>query len=264
MLNTSFPRRWAYAAVVFVSVCCATAQATAASPTAVADAPVLAKMLPSISLQTLAPKLAVGDLVFIRVAAKPFLEVADATLSWTNHVGVVVDVSGAEPLVAEATVPWSRTTGLKRFVARSQGGRFSVSRLNTELTAQQKLSVTQAAAQRSGVLYDTGFDLTSNRQFCSRYVREVLFEATGKTVGEVETFKELLSRNPATKLGFWRAWYFGDIPWERATVTPASVLNSPELHSVFDGVLVGATSLNALTRVLAWRDVNQAEELKQR
>jgi Permuted papain-like amidase enzyme, YaeF/YiiX, C92 family len=241
MLNTSFPRRWAYAAVVFVSICCATAQAAAASSTAVADA----ATLPTISLQTLAPNLAVGDLVFIRVAAKPFLEVADATLSWTNHVGVVVDVSGAEPLVAEATVPWSRTTGLKRFVARSQGGRFSVSRLNTELTEQQKLSVIQAAASRSGVLYDTGFDLTSKRQFCSRYVREVLFEATGKTVGEVETFKELLSRNPATKLGFWRAWYFGDIPWARTTVTPASVLNSPELHSVFDGVLDRVTNLNA-------------------
>jgi Permuted papain-like amidase enzyme, YaeF/YiiX, C92 family len=170
-------------------------------------------------------------------------------LSWTNHVGVVVDVSGAEPLVAESTIPWSRTTGLKRFVARSQGGRFSVSRLNTELTEQQKISVIQAAASRSGVLYDTGFDLTSKRQFCSRYVREVLFEATGKTVGEVETFKELLSRNPATKLGFWRAWYLGEIPWERTTVTPASVLNSPELHSVFDGVLnrafASAANLNA-------------------
>ncbi len=237
MLIATFRRRWAYAAVVFFSICCATVQATAASSTVLAEAPVPGKMLPSISLQTLAPTLAVGDLVFIRVAAKPFLEVADATLSWTNHVGVVVDVSGAEPLVAEATVPRSRTTGLKRFVARSQGGRFSVSRLNTELTEQQKLSVTRAADQRSGVLYDTGFDLTSKRQFCSRYVREVLFEATGKTVGEVETFKELLSRNPATKLGFWRAWYFGNIPWERTTVTPASVLNSPELHSVFDGVV---------------------------
>jgi Permuted papain-like amidase enzyme, YaeF/YiiX, C92 family len=232
MLIASFLQRWIYTAVVFVSICCATAQATAASSTAVANAPTL----PSVSLQTLAPQLAVGDLVFIRVAAKPFLEVADATLSWTNHVGVVVDVSGAEPLVAESTIPWSRTTGLSRFVARSQGGRFAVSRLSAELTAQQKQSVTQAAAKRSGVLYDTGFDLTSKRQFCSRFVREVLLEATGKAVGEVETFERLLSRNPDTRLGFWRVWYFGSIPWSRTTVTPASVLTSPELQIVFDGV----------------------------
>jgi hypothetical protein len=184
MLNPSISRCCVYVSVVFISVFCATARVAAASSTALAHAPAL----PTISLQTLVPNLAVGDLVFIRVSAKPFLEVADATLSWTNHVGVVVDVSGAQPLVAEATVPWSRTTGLTRFVARSQGGRFSVSRLNTELTEQQKLSVKHAAAKRSGVFYDTGFDLTSKRQFCSRYVREVLFEATGKAVGEVETF----------------------------------------------------------------------------
>ena len=232
MLIASISRRLFWTASLFFSACSATALPVAAVPTGVAPAPAL----PTISLRTLASNLAVGDLIFIRVAAKPFLEVADATLSWTNHVGVVVDVTGPEPLVAEATLPWSRNTGLSRFVLRSQRGRFSVSRLNSELTEQQKLSVTQAAAQRSGVLYDTGFDLTSTRQFCSRYVREVLLEATGHAVGEVETFKELLSRNPAAKLGFWRAWWSGDIPWARTTVTPASVLNSPELHSVFDGV----------------------------
>jgi hypothetical protein len=32
----------------------------------------------------------VGDLVFIRVGVRPFLEVADATDSWTNHVGIAV------------------------------------------------------------------------------------------------------------------------------------------------------------------------------
>jgi hypothetical protein len=37
------------------------------------------------------PPLQVGDLVFIRVPHKPFREVAAATGSWTNHVGIVVD-----------------------------------------------------------------------------------------------------------------------------------------------------------------------------
>jgi hypothetical protein len=228
----SLLRHFTFAALAFASVAAVSFDAGASPSSAVAEA----SPLPSLSLQTLAPELAVGDLVFIRVAARPFLEVADATLSWTNHVGVVVDVSGAEPLVAESTIPWSRTTRLSRFVGRSQGGRLAVSRLNTELTAQQKHSVTQAADKRSGVFYDTGFDLNSKRQFCSRFVREVLLEATGKAVGEVETFERLLSRNPDTRLGFWRVWYFGSIPWSRTTVTPASVLTSAETHVVFDGV----------------------------
>jgi hypothetical protein len=232
MFVASLSRHLRFGTLAFASAAAISFQVGASASIAVADTPVL----PSISLQRLAPELAVGDLVFIRVAARPFLEVADVTLSWTNHVGVVVDVSGAEPLVAESTIPWSRTTRLSRFVGRSQGGRLAVSRLNTELTAQQKHSVTQAADKRSGVLYDTGFDLNSKRQFCSRFVREVLLEATGKAVGEVETFERLLSRNPDTRLGFWRVWYFGSIPWSRTTVTPASVLTSAETHVVFDGV----------------------------
>jgi hypothetical protein len=87
-----------------------------------------------------------------------------------------------------------------------------------------------------GILYDTGFDLRSSRQFCSRFVREVLQEGTGRSVGDVETLAELLVRYPDAHLSFWRLWYFGRIPWQRETVTPASVLHSAQMHVVFDGV----------------------------
>ena len=193
---------------------------------------------PRVSVAALASDMKVGDVVFIRVAAKPFREVAAATHSWTNHVGVVVDTSGAEPVIGESKFPLSRTTGLSKFVARSEGGRVSVSRLKTELTAQQRLLVAAAAEQRSGIFYDTGFNLHSRRQFCSRYVREVLIEATGTSVGEVETFSQLLAGKPDANLGFWKLWYLGRIPWQRETVTPASLLRSPALWPVFDGVAV--------------------------
>ncbi|MBZ8143709.1 hypothetical protein CLD22_28325, partial [Rubrivivax gelatinosus] len=50
-----------------------------------------AQALQSASATSLAPGLGVGDIVFIRVRARPFREVARATNSWTNHVGIVVD-----------------------------------------------------------------------------------------------------------------------------------------------------------------------------
>lgn len=184
--------------------------------------------------------LEVGDLVFIRIAARPFREVAAATGSWTNHVGVVVDVDGAEPLVGESAFPFSRITPLSRFVARSEGGRLAVRRLEAELTPEQRRNVLAAARRRSGIFYDTGFDLHSRRQFCSRYVREVLMEASGQSVGEVETFGQLLSRHPGANLSFWKLWYFGRIPWERETVTPASVMQSAGLKTVFDGAALAA------------------------
>lgn len=183
----------------------------------------------------LATQLAVGDLVFIRVPWRPFVEVATATGSWTNHVGVVVEGADGSLQVAESTLPWSRRSPLPRFVDRSEGGRVAVMRLATPLTPAQSRRVGQAADARMGVRYDTGFDLRSSGQFCSRFAREVLAEATGTELGEVETFAHLLQRRPDSPLGFWQLWYFGRIPWQRQTVTPASLLASPALVPVFDG-----------------------------
>jgi hypothetical protein len=189
----------------------------------------------TLPLDQLAPQLQVGDLVFIRVGFKPFREVAAATGSWTNHVGIVVATDAGQVQVAESTVPLSRRTSLEAFVARSEAGRVAVRRLATPLTAEQAARVDVAARQRLGVLYDTGFDLHSRGQFCSRFVHEVLRDATGLAVGDVQTFEQLLQSRPQADTGFWRLWYFGRIPWQRQTVTPASVLDSPLLQPVFDG-----------------------------
>lgn len=184
----------------------------------------------------LGKSLAVGDLVFTRIGAYPFRKVAEATGTWTNHVGIVLDVSGAEPVIGESRFPFSGSTTLSRFIARSAGGRVAVMRLPAPLTPAQQVAIVAAAAQREHVFYDTGFDNNSHRQFCSRYVREVLLQGVGVEVGRVESFQTLLAHAPQADVGFWRVWYFGSIPWKRETVTPASVLHSPDLTTVFDGV----------------------------
>jgi hypothetical protein len=197
--------------------------------------------MPSVTPAALAGQLEVGDLVFIRVSALPFRKVAETTGSWTNHVGIVVATDGAEPIVAESTFPFSKRGGLAHFLGRSEGGRVEISRLNAPLSPAQQQTLTLAAQKRMGIFYDTGFDLHSRRQFCSRFVHEVVQEATGIQVGRVETFGDMLAQNSETSLGFWRLWYFGRIPWQRETVTPASVLNSAQLHAIFDGYVTPDT-----------------------
>ncbi|MGK8195454.1 YebB family permuted papain-like enzyme [Burkholderia cepacia] len=176
----------------------------------------------------------IGDIVFIRVTVRPFLEVANATRSWTNHVGIVVGERDGEPLVAESTFPLSRVTTMSRFLARSDRGACVIARLKQPLDAEQRRRLVDAAMRRTGVVYDTGFDLASRRQFCSRFVREVVRDATQIVLGDVETFDTLLCRNPDHPLGFWRIWYFGRIPWRRRTVTPASLMESDALRVVAD------------------------------
>lgn len=225
------------ATIASVHVVAASAHAPAVPDVSSSSALVAATQLATTQL---APSLKVGDVVFIRVTARPFREVAAATGSWTNHVGVVIEADRGDPVIAEATFPLSRTTKLSRFVERSDHGRVAVMRLSEPLTVEQEQRVREAALRRTGVFYDTGFDLHSQRQFCSRYVREVLGEATGVSVGEVETFATLLTRQPHADLSFWKVWYFGRIPWQRETVTPASLLQSAALQPVFDGVATSA------------------------
>ncbi|MBS0420311.1 MAG: YebB family permuted papain-like enzyme [Proteobacteria bacterium] len=181
--------------------------------------------------------LRVGDIVFTRIGGPPFRQIADATRTWTNHVGIVVGFNCFGAIVAESRVPLSRRTRFSSFVRRSVQGRVAVLRLPRTLTDEEVGRLRRSMKRRLGRFYDTGFNLHSRRQFCSRFVREVLQESTGEVIGEVQTFRELLERNRGTDLRLWNLWYFGRIPWDRATVTPGSLYTSRSLQVVFDGTV---------------------------
>ncbi len=185
--------------------------------------------------KTLSQSLAVGDIVFVHIGALFFSKVAQDTGSWTNHVGIIIDISGKEPIVAESTVPLSKRTKLSKFIGRSRDGQVTIKRLSYALDKAQQSNIRKAAQKRLMRIYDGGFNLASRKQFCSRFVYEVTKEALGIELGKVETLRELLDANPQADLRFWRMWYFGRIPWERKTVTPASQLNDPQLVTIFEG-----------------------------
>lgn len=189
---------------------------------------------PRLPMDELASVVKVGDIVYIDVPAYPFRQISLVTRNWVNHVGIVVQ-TGEEIVVAESALPLSRRTSLRKFIARSAQGRVAVQRLDHEWTEQELAQLQVASEKRMGILYDTGFNLHSQGQFCSRFVRELVLEATGISLGEVVDFSTLLKRNPEANLGFWRLWYLGRIPWARQTVTPASLYQEAHMLAVFDG-----------------------------
>lgn len=225
-------RRWCAALLLSTAVggiACAETPPTPPTP-----------VLPIKTLSALHGEIRTGDLVFTRIDVLPFREVASATGTWTNHVGIVVGRDGDVPLVAESTFPWSKLTPLPSFVARSESGRVAVLRLPVALDEAAQIRLRSAADRRLGVFYDTGFNLHSRRQFCSRFVHEVVDEAMGERLGRVQTLAALFAQHPQARIGFWRAWYLGSIPWSRQTITPASLLQSPRLQPVFDGQVVAS------------------------
>lgn len=176
----------------------------------------------------------VGDIVFTCIDSILLREICSASLCWSNHVGIVIGHNGEDYLVAESKVPFSKVTTLKDFIRRSAGGRYAVRRIKGGLQSEQQLILCAQVPSRMRVLYHTGFNLDSRRQFCSKFVYEIYRDALGVELGRVETFENLLHNNPEARLTFWKLWFFGLIPWQRRTVTPASLWCCDRLETLCD------------------------------
>lgn len=186
-----------------------------------------------------------GDLIFIAVPAFLFRQVAAATGSWTSHVGLILRDDAGEAWVYESAIPTSRRVTLESFIRRSEHQRYAVIRPREPLTEAEIHALRRAAESRLGRWYDLGFDLDAKRLYCSKFVYECYLEATGRTVGRVQSFRQLLAENPEHGLTFWRWWFAGFIPWERRTVSPASQLNDPAMQLVAESDWQTPTSVIA-------------------
>lgn len=170
-----------------------------------------------------------GDIIFTCIGARLFGQISAASQCWCNHVGIIVGHNDDDYLVAESRVPISTVTTMSRFIQRSTDQHYAVRRLVGGLTTEQKLALVEKVPGRLHKFYHTGFKYDSARQFCSKFVFDIYKEALCIPVGEIETFENLLRSNPNAKLAFWKFWFLGSIPWDRKTVTPASLWHHPNL-----------------------------------
>lgn len=173
-----------------------------------------------------------GDLIFLDIPFFLFRRVAASTKTWTSHVGIVFKNETGDWVVSESKIPFSKEVPLDAFLKRSAKGRFEIRRLNRSLSEQETTRLRTEAYFNHGYIYGLGFNLESKKLFCSKHVYQA-YQAVGVEVGEVQTFRNLLEDNPTSSdLTFWRAWFFGLIPWNRKTVTPASQLNDKKFFTV--------------------------------
>lgn len=175
-----------------------------------------------------------GDIVFTCIGNTLFGQISTASRCWSNHVGIIIGHNGEDYLVAESRVPLSTVTTLSRFIQRSAEQRYAIRRLQGGLSEEQKKLIVEQVPSRLHKLYHTGFKYDSSRQFCSKFVFDIYKEALCTPVGNIETFGQLLRSNPDAKLTFWKFWFLGTIPWERKTVTPASLWHYPNLDLIYD------------------------------
>lgn len=187
-----------------------------------------------------------GDLIFLDIPHFLFREVAKSTNTWASHVGVVFKDRYGRWIVSESTIPVSRNTPLCKFLRRSAPYKFEIRRFKKPLTESQIARMKAKAQSMLGEFYTFSFDFNSNLLFCSKFVY-LVYQSVGVNVGQIETFRQLLHDNPSVSTTFWRFWYWGRIPWNRETITPASELNDPQ----FSTILRARSALNTLDHNVA-------------
>jgi hypothetical protein len=197
------------------------------------------------------PLLREGDIIFISRFTPLYRRIAETSGSWESHVGILLRNSKGAWTVAQSTIPVSNVVPLERFVGYSGNRRFLVRRLRGGLSATAVERLRAATARRMGVVYDTGFNYDSPRQYCSKFIFDCFREATGQQVGRLETFGDIFVENPGAPVAFWRAWFLGRIPWERRCVTTTSQLHSPNMVTVFDSETARGEEAGTYSRAIA-------------
>lgn len=189
------------------------------------------------------PDLEIGDIVFTCVAAFLFSNISKASLCWSNHVGIIVGHDGNDYIVAESCIPFSKKTSLTKFIKRSHKQHVAIRRLSRKLSDTEQSAIINEIPSKLNIFYHLGFDYDAKRQYCSKFVYQIYKDALNTEVGKIETFEQLLKTNPNASLTFWKIWFFGRIPWQRRTVTPASLWFCSHLETIYDSMPDIAESL---------------------
>ena len=166
------------------------------------------------------PPLKSGDIVFVTARNPLYRRMVRASGAKASHVGIVFEDLKAGWMVAESALPVDRYRPLDKFLSHSEDDWFVVRRLRRELSTAEVAALRQACDARMGKWHRPGFKHEARRNSRSKFVYEMYREALGIDVGAVETFSELLRRNPQESPGFWKLWFAGRIPRQRKTLTP--------------------------------------------
>lgn len=192
----------------------------------------------NLTLGQLSKQLQIGDIIFTLINIYPFNKIAKDTNCWSNHVGIIIDITHEKITVAESIFPFSKMTKLSKHIKRSKNNYIAIYRIKNGFNLENHNLLKQSTQKRMKIFYDLGFDINSKRQFCSKMVHEILVESAHINIGKIETLKQLLENNKNSNIKFWKIWYRWNIPWQRQTITPASLMFDRKLDLIFEGSVI--------------------------
>jgi hypothetical protein len=175
-----------------------------------------------------------GDIVFHTSRSSQSLAIQLATKSPYSHMGIVYLRDG-KPFVFEAVQP-VKLTPLDEWVERGERQHFVAKRLRgaeTRLTVDKLQRMRAVGEQLAGKDYDSYFEWSDERIYCSELVWKVFERGAGIELGELQTIAAFDLSHPAVQEKV-RERYGERVPLDEIVISPAAIFEAADLETVYD------------------------------
>ena len=173
-----------------------------------------------------------GDIIFQTSKSDQSKPIQIATKSIYSHCGIIYK-KGNDLLVYEAVGP-VKLTPLKQWIARGKNNSYVIKRLKNgeKLITPDVLSkMKKVGDQLKGKPYDTTFEWSDNKIYCSELVWKIYQRGAGIEIGKLQRLKEFDLSNAIVK-AIMKKRYRGKIPTDEIVISPGSLFDSELLITI--------------------------------
>jgi len=167
-----------------------------------------------------------GDIIFQTSRSEQSIAIQKATHSQYSHMGIVFLRNGS-PHVYEA-IKTVQYTPFRKWVDRGEGGHYVVRRLREAdriLTSQAVKKLRQAGTKFQGKPYDSYFEWSDNRIYCSELVWKIYDRGIGIRVGKLQSVRDLDLSDSIVKTKI-KERYGNKVPLEETVISPGEMFSS--------------------------------------
>ena len=178
-------------------------------------------------------KLKEGDIIFQRTRSEQARAVKIATNSKYTHVGIIFKIN-KKWVVFEAVQPL-RYVSLRKFINHGIKRHYIIKRLNKSfysLSNKQIEHMKKVAYQMKGRDYDPYFSWDEKRIYCSELVWKLYKRAANVELSKLRKLKNYRLNHPTVRK-LMKKRYGKNIPYNESVVSPADLLHSKYLNTVY-------------------------------
>lgn len=173
-----------------------------------------------------------GDLIFQTSLSGQSLAIQKATQSNYSHCGIIYK-NGNEYVVFEAVQP-VKLTKLTEWIARGKDGKYVIKRLKDANKIINKATLAQMKAVGKQLVwkpYDSSFEWSDDRIYCSELIWKVYQRATGIELGKLQKLSDFDLSDPVVKEKISQR--FGtNIPLNESVISPKAIVESNLLVTI--------------------------------